>query len=66
MLQRFETLKSVNIDVDVPLWHFLRWENMALGLSECLCGEKNSRSQNELSIIANYRGHIPSGFVEVC
>lgn len=40
MLQRFETLKSVNIDVDVPLWHFLRWESMALGLTKCLCGEK--------------------------
>ena len=36
----FETPKSVNKDVDVPLRHFLRWESMALGLSKCLCGEK--------------------------
>lgn len=40
MLQCFETLRSVNIDVDVPLWHFLKWESTALGLNKCFCGEK--------------------------
>lgn len=63
MLQCFETLRSVNIDVDVPLWHFFKWGSAALGLNNCFCGEKNGYSQNELNIIANYRVHIPSGFV---
>lgn len=53
---------SVNIAVDLQMWHFLLWETVAMGLSKCPCGH----GQNELSVIANYRGHIPSGFVEAC
>lgn len=50
---------SVNIAVDLQMWHFLLWETVAMGLSKCPCGEI-------MCVIANYRGHIPSAFVEIC
>lgn len=36
---RFVTVKTMNIDVELQLWHFLRWECMVRGLSQCPCGK---------------------------